>query len=67
MPLSASNWARPALKFAIAPFVAAYGNNVALGLSELIELVLMIDAPGCMCGTAALHRWNIALTLTWKV
>jgi hypothetical protein len=53
MPRSPSSWARPAVKFAIAPLVVAYGSSVGRGMSELMELVLMIDAPAPKCGSAA--------------
>jgi hypothetical protein len=36
-------------------------------VSEFTEELPMIDEPGPMCGTAALHRWNIAETLVAKV
>ena len=53
MPLDASSCARPALKFWIAPFVVAYASSCGLGVSALIDAVLMMLLPGFMCGTAA--------------
>src|SRR5215217_7744182 len=67
MPLSAYICARLAVKFAIAAFVMAYGARCGLGMSEFTDDELMIDAPGCMCGIASLHRWNIAERLTARV
>jgi hypothetical protein len=40
----------------IAPFVVAYASKVGLGMSELIDAVLMMALPRRMCGTAALVR-----------
>jgi hypothetical protein len=37
------------------------------GWSELIDVVLMIDAPGFRCGRALLQSRNIAVTLTANV
>jgi hypothetical protein len=42
----------------MAALVAAYGASVGEGLSELTDELPMIDAPGLMCGTAALTRWK---------
>src|SRR5882757_9630679 len=56
MPFSANNCASPAVKFWIAPLVVAYASRIGLGLSELIEAVLMMALPGFICGTAALMR-----------
>ena len=53
---SASNCARPAVKFWMAPFVVAYASNVGFGLSELIEAVLIMELPGFIWGTAAFTR-----------
>src|SRR5690349_21222248 len=60
MPFGPRSCARLALKFAIAAFVAAYGASVGDGLSEFTDELPMMDEPARMCGTAALHRWNIA-------
>jgi hypothetical protein len=60
IPRSPSSCARLAVKLAIAAFVAAYGASVGDGLSEFTDELPMIADPGFMCGTAALHRWNIA-------
>ena len=59
--------ARLAQKFAIAAFVAAYGARDGDGMSEFTDELPMIDAPGCMCGTAALARWKNADTFVAKV
>src|SRR4051812_36393238 len=67
MPRSPSICARLAVKFAIAAFVAAYGARVGLGVSEFTEELPMIDEPARMCGSAALHRWNIAERLVAMV
>src|SRR5213082_527510 len=56
IPFSASICARPAVKFWIAPFVVAYASSAGLGVSALIEAVLMIELPGFMWGTAAFVR-----------
>jgi hypothetical protein len=60
IPRAPSSCARLAVKFAMAAFVAAYGASAGDGLSEFTDELAMIDEPGFMCGTAALHRWNIA-------
>src|SRR5918997_1778858 len=67
IPFSPSSWARLAVKFAIAAFVAAYGARVGDGMSELTDELPMIAEPGAMCGTAALQRWSIASTLVRNV
>ena len=67
MPFSPSSWARLATKLAIAALVAAYGASVGEGMSEFTDELPMIDEPGAMCGTAALHRWNIAEMFVRKV
>ena len=41
------------MKFWIAPFVVAYASKYGLGVSELIDAVLMMLLPFGMCGTAA--------------
>jgi hypothetical protein len=41
--------------------------SVGDGLSEFTDDEPMIDAPGFMCGTAALTRWNIALRFVASV
>src|SRR5215207_7380125 len=67
MPFSASIWARLALKFAMPALVMAYGARFGLGLSELTDDELMIEAPGCMCGMASLHSVNMAERLVARV
>src|ERR671933_1279301 len=47
--------------------VIAYGARLGLGMSLLTDDELMIAAPGCMCGTASLHRTNIAVRLVATV
>ncbi|MNP42023.1 hypothetical protein D3C76_1357580 [compost metagenome] len=67
MPCLASNWARPALKLAMAPLVAAYANRLGDGSSELTELVLMIEAPLPIDGNARWQMRKIAVMLVSKV
>src|SRR5947209_3494134 len=67
IPFSARSWASEAVKFAIPAFVIAYGARFGLGLSELTDDELMIDAPGCMCGMASLQRVNMAVRLVATV
>src|SRR5215213_7293059 len=67
IPLLPSIWARPAVKLETAPLVEAYARSMGLGLSDWIEVVLMMDDPGSMCGTAALARWNMASMLVRNV
>src|SRR5476651_1443360 len=67
MPLLHSSCAKPPVKLAIAPLVAAYASNVGLGMSEFTELVLMIDPPAFICGSAALQMRNIAVMLISNV
>ena len=52
MPFLPSNCARPAVKLAMAPLVAAYGSKLGEGSSEFTELVLMIELPLGMEGNA---------------
>jgi hypothetical protein len=56
IPRSPRSCARLAEKFAIAAFVAAYGDSVGEGLSEFTDELPMIDALSFMCGNAALVR-----------
>ena len=44
------------MKFAIAPFVVAYGRSDGFGWSTLTDAVFTIEPPARMCGTAALHE-----------
>ncbi len=67
MPSGASNCARPLVKLAIAPFVAAYASNCGDGSSAWIDVVLMIDAPGFMCAAAAFARKNMLSMFVRKV
>src|ERR687893_1584633 len=63
IPLLPSIWAKPAVKLETAPLVEAYAKSIGLGLSDWMEVVLMMDDPGRMWGTAALARWNMAAML----
>jgi len=54
MPLSASSWASPAVKLAIAPFRGRVGESCGDGDFELIEVALTIALPGLRCGNAVL-------------
>src|SRR3954469_14658643 len=56
IPRLPSSWARLAVKFAMAAFVAAYGARVGEGMSEFTDELPMIDEPGAMCCNAALQR-----------
>ena len=40
----------------MAAFVAAYGARSGEGMSELTDVLPMMEDPGDMCGTAALTR-----------
>src|SRR6201999_1159056 len=61
IPRSASIPARAADMFAMPPLVTSYASNWGDGLSELTDVVPMIEPPGGMCGTAALTRKKYAL------
>src|SRR3954468_5011103 len=50
-----------------APFVVAYASSDADGWVAWIELTLMIDAPGCIAGTASRHRKNGAVMFVRSV
>src|SRR5688572_25193239 len=67
MPFSASICASEALKLAIPALVIAYGARFGLGWSEFTDDEFMIDAPGCMWGSASLVRVNIADRFTASV
>jgi hypothetical protein len=56
IPCGARSCASDMVKVAMAPLVVAYGSSVGNGVIASTELVLMIDPPGRMCGTAALAR-----------
>src|SRR6195952_5741021 len=56
IPFSASIWAKPPVKFWIAPLVVAYARSIGFGISELTDAVLIMALPGFMCGTAAFVR-----------
>src|SRR6185437_15648139 len=64
IPREASRLPRDALKLAIPALVTEYGISVGFGWSELTDDVLMIEPPGCMCGSASLQSRNIAVRFT---
>jgi hypothetical protein len=51
MPFCASICATPPVKFWIGPLVVA--SRTGMGISELINVVLVTALPAFMCGTAA--------------